>query len=258
MAIANAKLALDETFTPQIKSMLAKRLRAEAMEATEGAEKAKEEPFQDADAVGGNTPVDTSGIGAGDNKEPSDAANDSSDIDQGGEAETDSSTDWYDDWSESDFDLDEVIKELENDVKALSEAEEEEEELDEAEHEGDEEKEEKLLAFLSGEARALVTKPMCAGFGLNMQHCAHMTFFPSHSYEQYYQSIRRCWRFGQKRPVTVHQIGTTSLSNVAHSRQRKAAAADTMFQEMMRHMIEAQKHRPIFKEVNQVQLPSWV
>jgi hypothetical protein len=142
MAIANAKLALEETFTPQIKSMLAKRLRAEAMEATEGAEKAKEEPFQDADAVGGNTPVDTSGIGAGDNKEPSDAANDSSDIDQGGEAETDSSTDWYDDWSESDFDLDEVIKELENDVKALSEAEEEEEELDEAEHEGDEEKEE--------------------------------------------------------------------------------------------------------------------
>jgi hypothetical protein len=142
MAIANAKLALEETFTPQIKSMLAKRLRAEAMEATEGAEKAKEEPFQDADAVGGNTPVDTSGIGTGDNKEPSDAANDASDIDQGGEAETDSSTDWYDDWSESDFDLDEVIKELENDVKALSEAEEEEEELDEATHEGDEEKEE--------------------------------------------------------------------------------------------------------------------
>jgi len=140
-AIANAKIALEETFTPQIKSMLAKRLRAEAMEATEGAEKAKEEPFQDADAVGGNTPVDTSTIGTGDNKEPSDAANYSSDIDQGGEGETDSSTDWYDDWSESDFDLDEVIKELEEDVKALSEAEEEEEELDEAKHE-DEEKEE--------------------------------------------------------------------------------------------------------------------
>jgi hypothetical protein len=142
-AIANAKIALEETFTPQIKSMLAKRLRAEAMEATEGAEKAKEEPFQDADAVGGNTPVDTSAIGTGDNKEPSDAANYSSDIDQGGEGETDSSTDWYDDWSESDFDLDEVIKELEEDVKALSEAEEEEkeEELDEAKHEGEEKEE---------------------------------------------------------------------------------------------------------------------
>ncbi len=139
-AIANAKIALEETFTPQIKSMLARRLKAEAMEA-DGAEKAKEEPFQDADAVGGNTPVDTSTIGAGDNKEPSPAANDSSDIDQGGEGESDSSTDWYDDWSESDFDLDEVIKELEADVQALSEAEEEEEELDEAKEEGEEEEE---------------------------------------------------------------------------------------------------------------------
>ena len=137
-AIANAKIALEETFTPQIKSMLAKRLRAEAMEATEGAEKAKEEPFQDATHVSGGGPEDTSTIGAGDNKEPSPAAFDSSNIDQGGEAETDSSTDWYDDWSESDFDLDEVIKELEEDVKALSEAEEEEEELDEAKKEEEE------------------------------------------------------------------------------------------------------------------------
>jgi hypothetical protein len=140
MAIANAKIALEETFTPQIKSMLAKRLRAEAMETAEGAEKAKEEPFQDATHVTGGGPEDTSAIGTGDNKEPSDAANYSSDIDQGGEGETDSSTDWYDDWSESDFDLDEVIKELEGDVNALSEA--EEEELDEAKHEGEEEKEE--------------------------------------------------------------------------------------------------------------------
>ena len=143
-AIANAKIALEETFTPQIKSMLAKRLRAEAMETAEGAEKAKEEPFQDATHVTGGGPEDTSTIGTGDNKEPSDAANDSSDIDQGGEGHTDSSTDWYDDWSESDFDLDEVIKELEEDVKALSEAEEkEEEELDEAKEESEEEGEEK-------------------------------------------------------------------------------------------------------------------
>lgn len=144
MAIANAKIALEETFTPQIKSMLAKRLRAEAMETAEGAEKAKEEPFQDATHVTGGGPEDTSTIGTGDNKEPSDAANYSSDIDQGGEGHTDSSTDWYDDWSESDFDLDEVIKELEEDVKALSEAEEkEEEELDEAKEESEEEGEEK-------------------------------------------------------------------------------------------------------------------
>ncbi len=144
-AIANAKIALEETFTPQIKSMLAKRLRAEAMEATEGAEKAKEEPFQDGEPVGSSEmPADSSTIGTGDNKEPSPASFDSADYDTSGESETDSSTDWYDDWSESDFDLDEVIKELEQDVKALSEAEEEEkeEELDEAMH--DEEDKEKM------------------------------------------------------------------------------------------------------------------
>jgi hypothetical protein len=143
MAIANAKLALEETFTPQIKSMLAKRLRAEAMETVEGTEKAKEEPFQDADPVGSSEmPADSSTIGTGDNKEPSPAANASADDDMSGEGETDSSTDWYDDWSESDFDLDEVIKELEEDVKALSEAEEEDEkELDEVKHEGEESEE---------------------------------------------------------------------------------------------------------------------
>lgn len=140
-AIANAKIALEETFTPQIKSMLARRLKAEAMEA-EGADKAKEEPFQDATHVSGGGPEDTSTIGTGDNKEPSTAANDSSDIDQGGEGAGDSAADWYDDWSESDFDLDEVIKELEEDVSNLSEEkEEEEEELDESADEDADDKE---------------------------------------------------------------------------------------------------------------------
>jgi hypothetical protein len=94
-AIANAKIALEETFTPQIKSMLARRLRAEAYEEEEEegktmgnegtmeTEAAKEQPFQDATAVGGTSPVDTSVIGTGDNKEPSVDAFDSSDIDQG-------------------------------------------------------------------------------------------------------------------------------------------------------------------------------
>lgn len=146
-AIANAKIALEETFTPQIKSMLARRLRAEAYEEEEEEDKtmetegtmetdtAKEEPFQDADAVGGNTPVDTSVIGTGDNKEPSDAANYSSDIDQGGEGHGDSTKDWYDDWSASDFDLDEIIKELEEDI--LGEKKEDEGEGDEEDSEDD-------------------------------------------------------------------------------------------------------------------------
>jgi hypothetical protein len=62
----------------------------------------------------------------------------------------------------------------------------------------DDAKEEKLLAFAKGQARVLVTKPSIGAWGLNFQHCNHMTFFPSHSFEQYYQGVRRCWRFGQK------------------------------------------------------------
>jgi hypothetical protein len=122
----------------------------------------------------------------------------------------------------------------------------------------DEVKEEKFAAFKSGEIKYLITKPKIAALGVNWQHSAACTYFDDYSYEQYYQAVRRFWRFGQKSAVTVHQIGTTSLSNVAYSRQRKAAAADVMFEEMMRHMVEAQKHRRIFKEVNPVQLPSWV
>jgi hypothetical protein len=161
-AIANAKIALEETFTPQIKSMLARRLRAEAYEEEdegkmkdEGMKKmedegsmkdegsAKETPFQDATHVAApKSPQGTSAIGGTDNKEPSADSWDSSDIDQGGEGEKDSHTDWYDDWSEKDFDLDEVIKELEEDIKSLSESDEEEDESMKTEAHHEEEGEE--------------------------------------------------------------------------------------------------------------------
>lgn len=72
----------------------------------------------------------------------------------------------------------------------------------------DERKEEAFEAFTSGQTRVLVTKPTIAGFGLNWQHCAHQTFFPSHSFEQYYQSVRRSWRFGQTRTVQVDIVTT--------------------------------------------------
>lgn len=122
----------------------------------------------------------------------------------------------------------------------------------------DETKEEKFAAFKSGEIKYLVTKPKIAALGVNWQHSAACTYFDDYSYEQYYQAVRRFWRFGQKRAVTVHQIGTTSLSNVAKSRRRKAEAADKMFEEMMRHMIDAQKHRKIFGEGQKVEVPKWL
>ena len=122
----------------------------------------------------------------------------------------------------------------------------------------DEVKEEKFKSFRSGEIKYLVTKPKIAALGVNWQHANACTYFDDYSYEQYYQAVRRFWRFGQKRPVTVHQIGTTSLSNVASSRKRKAEAADAMFDQMMSHMVNAQKHRKIFGEGKKMERPSWL
>jgi hypothetical protein len=67
-------------------------------------------------------------------------------------------------------------------------------------------KEEILLAFASGQIKRIITKPKITSFGLNWQHCNHTVYFPTWSYEQYYQSIRRFWRFGQKNDVTVDLV----------------------------------------------------
>ena len=122
----------------------------------------------------------------------------------------------------------------------------------------DEEKEEKFLAFRSGQIKYLVTKPKIAAFGVNWQHCNACTYFDDYSYERYYQAVRRFWRFGQTRDVTVHQIGTTSLSNVAESRKKKAEKANAMFLAMMEHMVQAQKHHKIFTDTKAMELPKWL
>lgn len=103
----------------------------------------------------------------------------------------------------------------------------------------DENKETAFLAFARGDIRVLITKPKIGAFGLNWQHCAHMTFFPSHSFEQYYQAVRRCWRFGQTRPVVVDLITTEGQRDVMKNLQRKAAAADKMFDALVEHMNDA-------------------
>ena len=103
----------------------------------------------------------------------------------------------------------------------------------------DEEKENRLLAFSENKIRVLITKPKVAGFGLNYQNCAHTTFFPSHSYEQYYQGIRRMWRFGQTRPVVVDVITTKGEIEVLKNLQRKAKQADQMFSKLVAFMNNA-------------------
>lgn len=122
----------------------------------------------------------------------------------------------------------------------------------------DEIKEERLLAFANGQTRVLVTKPKIGAWGLNFQHCAHITYFPSHSYEQYYQAIRRCWRFGQRREVCVDVISTEGDGEVFKNMRRKALQADQMFANLTRHMQEAiSLNRSDMFSLSQ-EVPSWL
>jgi superfamily II DNA or RNA helicase len=95
----------------------------------------------------------------------------------------------------------------------------------------------RLVGFSEGRYRALVTKPTIAGFGLNWQHCALVVFAGvSHSYEQTYQAIRRCWRFGQNREVHVHRVYSEANATVAENYRRKEADAERMAQDMLAHV----------------------
>lgn len=93
-------------------------------------------------------------------------------------------------------------------------------------------KEELLLAFADGEIQKLITKPKMTAFGLNWQHCNHTVFFPTFSYEQYYQSIRRFWRFGQKRDVTVDLVYSDGQQRVLDSLLAKAEKANQLFDKL--------------------------
>jgi hypothetical protein len=120
-------------------------------------------------------------------------------------------------------------------------------------------KEEKLLAFANGQVQRLITKPKIAAWGLNFQRCNHVTFFPSHSFEQYYQAVRRCWRFGQQRPVIVDIVTTEGEIGVLKNLQRKAVQADRMFSNLVAEMngaIHVDRAATTFK--NQTKVPSWL
>jgi hypothetical protein len=118
-------------------------------------------------------------------------------------------------------------------------------------------KEEKLHAFSDGQIRVLVTKPSIGAWGLNWQHCNRMTYFPSHSYEQMYQAVRRLWRFGQKRSVTVDVITTPGGKGVLANLHRKSDQADQMFTSLvahMKHALSVDRHTYDKK----MELPAWL
>lgn len=121
----------------------------------------------------------------------------------------------------------------------------------------DDEKEAAYEAFASGQKRVLVLKPKIGAWGLNWQFCNHVVTFASHSYEQYYQAIRRCWRFGQNNPVTVDIIASEGEQRVRENMMRKASQADKMFEELVKHMNNAIRMERKTKEIKP-ELPAWL
>ena len=122
----------------------------------------------------------------------------------------------------------------------------------------DEAKEERLMAFSDGKARVLVTKKKMGAWGLNYQHCNHIVDFPSHSFEQYYQGVRRCWRFGQKRPVRVDMVTTEGQRGIKANLQRKAAQADAMFERLVQHMNDAMAVSIVNNHTQPMERPAWL
>ena len=101
-------------------------------------------------------------------------------------------------------------------------------------------KERRLMDFAHGRIRVLITKPSIAGFGLNFQHCANMAFVGvTDSWESYYQAVRRCWRFGQTRPVHVHIFASSLEGSVVANLQRKERDAKAMADAMSAETLEA-------------------
>jgi hypothetical protein len=95
-----------------------------------------------------------------------------------------------------------------------------------------EKKEEILMAFSRGEIKRIITKAKMTSFGLNWQHCNHSVFFPTWSYEQYYQAIRRFWRFGQKKDVTIDIVISDGQTRVMEALQQKTDKAIQLYKNL--------------------------
>ena len=93
-------------------------------------------------------------------------------------------------------------------------------------------KEDRLRAFSDGKARVMITKPEIGGFGLNWQHCHKTTWFAGYSYERFYQSLRRLWRYGQTQDVEVHVIRTVNEGSIVETIERKRRQHEEMQREM--------------------------
>jgi hypothetical protein len=120
-----------------------------------------------------------------------------------------------------------------------------------------EKKEEILLAFASGEIKRLITKAKMTGMGLNWQHCNHSVFFPTWSYEQYYQAIRRFWRFGQKNEVKIDRVISDGQTRVIEAIEQKTEKAISLHQNLTVNVNREYNHTE--KQFNQsIQKPKFI
>jgi len=94
-------------------------------------------------------------------------------------------------------------------------------------------KEEILVAFARGEIKRIITKAKMTSMGLNWQHCNHTVFFPTWSYEQYYQAIRRFWRFGQKKEVTCDMVISDGQERVLEALEQKTDKAISLYENLV-------------------------
>jgi hypothetical protein len=110
-------------------------------------------------------------------------------------------------------------------------------------------KEEILKAFAEGQIKRIITKAKMTGMGLNWQHCNHSVFFPTYSYEQYYQAIRRFWRFGQTKPVSIDLVISDGQTRVLEALQQKTQKAIELHENLTKNVNS--DFKDIKKEFNQ-------
>ena len=118
-------------------------------------------------------------------------------------------------------------------------------------------KEDILLSFANGEIKRLITKAKMTSMGLNWQHCNHSVFFPTYSYEQYYQAIRRFWRFGQKNDVTIDIVISDGQQRVLDAIEQKTKKAIQLYENLTQNVNRSFTHQT--KEFNKkIILPTFL
>lgn len=118
-------------------------------------------------------------------------------------------------------------------------------------------KEEILVSFARGEIKRLITKAKMTSMGLNWQHCNHTVFFPTWSYEQYYQAIRRFWRFGQKSEVVCDMVISEGQERVLEALEQKTQKAIDLYGNLVAAANRDFSH--VTKEFNQTaKLPEFL